>query len=104
MTILSSTPLSVIISSEKKARKKLGAQYKKFMALIRRLEEISAKEIFSLSGNPHRLSFQPKDLISVTLVHPFRCILRVTGETVTLVEITNYHDHGLKQYKPITQI
>lgn len=71
--------------------------------LIHQLEMIfDYRQLWQLPGNFHRLSHLPfSNLFSITLKHPFRCIMRldVAASTITLEKVCDYHGHYEKLFR-----
>jgi plasmid maintenance system killer protein len=99
MKVVITSALKSAFQSDSSIQKKFGILAKKIKQLLVKFESIRPEQLLRLSGNPHKLNFQPKGIYSITVAHPFRCVFHLHNETITILDIINYHDHSLRTYE-----
>lgn len=72
----------------------------RLISLLGRVMDI--RQLYCLPGHFHRLGHLPMgNIYSITLRHPFRCIMRVdvAASTITLEDVCDYHGHYEKLFR-----
>lgn len=102
--IVKNKKLASCLVNEATCRKRFGAEIaNSLIRLIGQLSKIlDMRELYGLPGRFHRLRHLPLDNVySITLKHPFRCIMRldVASSTITIEEVCDYHGHYEKLFR-----
>lgn len=100
MNVLYRGNLKTIFESTRRLERKFGVMHHKLINLMNTFRTMNPTDLYNLPGNPHPLKFQHKGVYSVTVNHPFRCVFHLNpiNETITVLDIINYHDHTMKTY------
>lgn len=104
MKIEKNKKLASSLVNEATCRKRFGREIaKSLFRLISQLSKIiDIRQLYMLPGRFHRLRHLPVDNVySITLKHPFRCIMRLdmAASTITIDEVCDYHGHYEKLYR-----
>ncbi len=103
MNIVKNKKLASCLTNEATCQKKYGKEItSSLFKLIEQLSKVAdVRQLFELPGCFHKLSrLHVDNLYSVTLRHPFRCIMSLDAatSTITLEQVCDYHVHYEKFY------
>ena len=104
MKIVKNRKLASSLVNEATCRKRFGTEVaNSLFRLIGQLSKIiDMRELYRLPGRFHQLRHLPVDHVySITLKHPFRCIMRLdmAASTITLEDVCDYHGHYEKLFR-----
>lgn len=104
MVIEKNKKIASNLVNEATCRKKYGSEIaNSLFRLIGQLSKvIDIRELYRLPGRFHPLRHLPvANVYSITLKHPFRCIMRldVAASTITIEDVCDYHGHYEKLFR-----
>lgn len=82
--------LKELLENGEGLKRKYGHLAKPINKLIDKIKTLNRKDLYVLPGF-HELKEQAKGVYAITIKHPFRLVMRVTPESVLILDIVDYH-------------
>lgn len=83
--------------SSSSLKRRYGQMSKKVEIMFEYFKSADYTQLMSLPGNPHPIKYAGQDVYAITVKHPFRCVFKIDGQTLTILGVVDYHGRKYSQ-------